>query len=128
MSMKNNGKMPSEHHQQCALIEWFRYAHPSFTIFAIPNGGIRNKITASKLKREGVMAGVADLYWMDYSTFIEMKKDEKCRQAESQVLFQQICKETGHRYILAYGFLDAIKKIEEVIKYGKSNLQRDVNE
>lgn len=53
----------SEHQHQAALIAWFDAAYPLLRgrLFAIPNGGQRNKITAAKLKAEGVRSGVPDL-------------------------------------------------------------------
>ncbi len=55
-------------------------------LFAVPNGGLRDKITAAKLRHEGVKPGVPDLFlplpfdnrngkWA--GLFIEMKRDEK---------------------------------------------------
>lgn len=48
-------------------------------MFAIPNGGLRDKITAARLKAEGVREGVSDIFlpvarghW--HGLFIEMKK------------------------------------------------------
>ena len=51
-------------------------------LFAIPNGGLRDKITAAKLKHEGVKPGVPDLMlpWpcRAYAgLFIEMKRPEQ---------------------------------------------------
>jgi len=63
-----------EHLEQCALMEWARvYTHRGALekrplsralqrLFAIPNGGYRMLSTASKLKAEGVRAGVSDLF------------------------------------------------------------------
>ena len=50
-----------EHRLQVACVRWFRLQHPNVLIFAIPNGGQRNVVTAKRLKDEGVVAGVADL-------------------------------------------------------------------
>lgn len=62
---KPRRKPPSEeeHHTQCQCVQWFRYQYPHLAknLFAIPNGGKRNKATAGKLKAEGVLAGVLDL-------------------------------------------------------------------
>lgn len=54
----------SEHQHQVALIEWFDAAYPLLRgrLFAIPNGGQRNKVVAAKLKAEGVRSGVPDLF------------------------------------------------------------------
>lgn len=63
---------------QSQCIKWFRYQCPNEIIFAIPNGGSRNIIEASNLKRQGVLAGVPDLFLAKSSNgynglFIEFK-------------------------------------------------------
>ena len=55
----------TEHGNQAALFCWInlnleRWDKLSM-LFAIPNGGFRDKITASNLKAEGVKAGVPDM-------------------------------------------------------------------
>lgn len=56
---------PSEHAEQCALVEaiaWHANQRPALALlYAIPNGGARHKATAGRLKAEGVRAGVPDL-------------------------------------------------------------------
>jgi hypothetical protein len=55
----------TEHDEQAALVErcaWLSTQHPDLRLlFAIPNGGMRSKATAGKLKAEGVKSGVPDL-------------------------------------------------------------------
>jgi len=53
-------KEPTEHQIQCAIVDWC--ALQGIAIFAIPNGGYRHITTARKLQREGVKAGVPDLF------------------------------------------------------------------
>jgi len=54
-----------EHKTQCDLMTWVGYNKHRFPelglLFAIPNGGHRNIIVATKLKREGVKPGIPDL-------------------------------------------------------------------
>lgn len=64
----------SEHEEQRELVSWFRKSFPEMRIFAIPNGGARSIVTASKMKVEGVSAGVPDLYVPALKLWIEMKK------------------------------------------------------
>ena len=77
-------KAGSEHAEQTALFCWaalpeVRAEYPVLELmFAIPNGGERNKIVAGNLKAEGVKAGVLDIFlpvpskgW--HGLFIEMK-------------------------------------------------------
>ena len=55
-----------EHRMQVALFKWAKLAagaDPRIGLmFAIPNGGARNAIVASKLKAEGVKPGVPDVF------------------------------------------------------------------
>lgn len=75
--------VPTEHQNQSAVVEWARLqacAYPCLAyLYAIPNGGFRNKIEASRLKAEGVRAGVPDLclpypHAGYHGLYIEMKK------------------------------------------------------
>jgi hypothetical protein len=83
--MESTTKLKSlEHTEQVNLMQWWALACRGFGIpeqllFAIPNGGQRNIIVASKLKAEGVRAGVPDLFLAfpkkdAAGLFIEMKK------------------------------------------------------
>lgn len=115
--MKND-----EHKEQVALIEWFRFQYPLIRgcLFAIPNGGVRNIGTAIKLKREGVMAGVSDLFLMvpkspKCGLFIEMKA--KCgKTQENQLEFQKLAKNMGYEAQVCYGFVEAKETIKNYLK------------
>lgn len=79
-----------EHRLQAACVRWFRLQYPkhSHNLFAVPNGGKRDRVTAAKLKAEGVVAGVSDLILLlprgpYHGLLIEMKT-RTGRQAESQ--------------------------------------------
>lgn len=70
-----------EHCIQCACVKYFNLRYPKLKgrLFAVPNGGRRDAVTASKLKAEGVIAGVSDLILLksnrDYGALlIEMKR------------------------------------------------------
>ena len=109
-----------EHIEQKALVDWFSRQYPKLTMFAIPNGGLRHIRTATKLKREGVLAGVADLFLMKpnkyYSgLFIEMKAP-KGRVAPSQLSFMGRCIVNGYKYKVCYGAEEAMNFIKEYLK------------
>ena len=61
-----HGRTPTEHQEQKTLVQgwWPRVQRrwPGVLLYAIPNGGDRNPIVAKKLKAEGVLAGIPDLY------------------------------------------------------------------
>ena len=95
LSPESLAKSNTEHAHQVALFAWAATqfnVHPVLQLmFAIPNGGLRDKITASRLKAEGVRSGVYDIFlpasrghW--HGLFIEMKKPGEKRKPD-QVLF-----------------------------------------
>lgn len=87
---------PSEHSQQTALFCWAAQNSnviPELQLlFAIPNGGLRDKITASRLKAEGVRSGVPDIFWpvavsswrAYHGLFIEMKAQKGVASANQE--------------------------------------------
>jgi len=46
---------------QAPIVEWIRVAAPAFMVFAVPNGGLRSKAEAARMRWTGVLAGVPDL-------------------------------------------------------------------
>lgn len=78
-----------EHDLQRSCVMWFRLQYPGRVIFAIPNGGGRSKAEAGRLKAEGVLAGVPDLFIAEaagqwHGLFIEMKDGKNGRLSPSQ--------------------------------------------
>lgn len=78
---------------------------------ASANGGLRNKITAARLKREGVRAGYPDIFlniarngW--HGLFIELK-DGKGRVSESQRWWHERLTEQGYAVFVCRGWEDA---------------------
>jgi hypothetical protein len=67
-------RIPTEHEEQRELVRWFRQTHRGVRIFAIPNGGQRSIAAATRLKIEGVSAGVPDLFIPAWKLWIEMKR------------------------------------------------------
>ena len=101
---------------QIEAVKWFRMQYPKLTIFSVPNGGKRNALTATILKREGALAGVADLFLMYpsktyHGLFIEMKIG-KGVQSEAQKEFEKQCKLFGYKYELCYTFDDFVRIIQ----------------
>jgi hypothetical protein len=51
---------------QAAIVEWIRLVAPDLVVFHPPNGGLRNKAEAARLKWIGTLAGVPDLVLLGY--------------------------------------------------------------
>lgn len=108
----------TEHKEQVLLIRWWRLQYPKLSkcLFAIPNGGHRNIVTAMKLKDEGVVSGVSDLFLMMpkgdwHGLFIEMKA-QKGRVSPEQKEFLGIASGMGYLAVVCFGFEDAKKVIQ----------------
>jgi hypothetical protein len=83
-------------------------------IFAIPNGGARNKATGGILKAEGVLAGVPDLFVPAWRLFIEMKRRKNGRVSDEQKHVMEKLKEAGYSCIVCHGAEDAIHQLENL--------------
>jgi hypothetical protein len=101
----------TEHIEQVNFVRWFRLQYPGVVIFAIPNGGQRHKATAAKLKAEGVVAGVPDIFIPAWAIWIEMKKPGG-KVTDSQATMKQYLEGCGYTVYVCYGFDDARKVIQ----------------
>lgn len=105
-----------EHKEQVKFVQWTKRnaeKHPELALlFAIPNGGKRHIAVASKMKLEGVKAGVPDLFLPvprheKHGLFIEMKRKDGGALSEVQKVWKKLLKEQGFGYGLAHGFEEA---------------------
>lgn len=112
-----------EHIEQCALFRWAEYqakAKPELALmFAIPNGGHRNKATAARLKAEGVKAGVPDICLPVargeyHGLWIEMKAGRN-KPTPPQVQWHMRLSQQGHRVAVCWGWEAARDVIEEYL-------------
>lgn len=110
-----------EHRIQCACVRWFRFQHPSLAqcLFAVPNGGRRDRVTGAKLKAEGVIPGVADLLLLVQrgpfgGLCIEMKT-HKGYQSPEQKQWQKIVEGQGYRYAVCRSLDDFIRIITDYL-------------
>lgn len=108
-------KIPSEHEEQVLFVQWFRREFPGVLIFAIPNGGVRGKVAAAKLKAEGVVRGIPDLYVPAWRLWIEMKRIKGGRLSKDQRGVLRYLAEFDST-IVALGCEDAKKQVREFLK------------
>lgn len=85
--------------------QWVRNTYPDLLIFHIPSGEHRNVITAIKLKRMGVVPGVADFLMFVHGKAIAIElKDKGGKQSDEQKVFQQRWETLGHEYKIVRSF------------------------
>jgi hypothetical protein len=104
-------KVRSEFEEQADLVHWFRKTYPDVWIYANRNGGTRTPREKIDQIREGVLAGVADLFAPGFKLYIEMKKTKGGVTSDAQIAFKEHVEQFGYSWILAEGFEDAKAKI-----------------
>ena len=108
--------IPSEHAEQVGFVRWFRTKWPRVLIFAIPNGGKRNITPAKLLVKEGVVAGVPDLFIPAWGIWVEMKRQKGGRLSADQDGIINYLESVGHHVVVGLGALDASEKLLRLLK------------
>jgi hypothetical protein len=107
---------------QCAT--WLRRQYPKLLWWHCPNGGGRSAREGARLKRMGVLAGVADFTIIHPGrsdtdnpliSFLELKIG-KGTQSESQIEFQIAVERLGCSYKVCRSFEEFVKTVREWVK------------
>lgn len=118
----------SEHSHQAAFFCWIANnadkVDPRLKFaFAVPNGGERNKATASRLKAEGVKAGVPDVFvpipsncGKYHGLWLEFKRpgtDEKKEGtlSDKQEKYRDYLVSQNYLHFVVYGWLTAVSAV-----------------
>lgn len=107
-----------EHDLQVVLCQYLELKKIPY--FAIPNGQKREVRVAMKLKKEGVKAGVADLFLMIPNSkyaglFIEVKVKPN-NQQQNQKIFESLATKQGYCYKLVYSLDELMEYLETYLK------------
>lgn len=108
--------LPTESEEQIALFqwaEWYTGQYPELEyLYHIPNGGLRNKATAGRLKAEGVKSGVPDVCLpvknREHSgLYIEMKRRIGGKTSEKQKRWLEFLASQGYLTAVCNGWQEA---------------------
>jgi hypothetical protein len=100
-------RQPSENEIHMKAWQWVKEAHPDLLIFHVPNGEHRNIATANKLKRMGVLPGVADFLAFTHSRHVAIElKDTGGKQSSDQSAFDMRWGKTGGEYYICRSLID----------------------
>lgn len=105
----------SEHDVQKAFIQWFKLQYKDIRIFAIPNGGKRHISVAKKLKAEGVVSGVPDLFIPGWYLWIEVKTIDG-KLSKNQKEWLAYLESIGYNTMVVYGIDDAMRQVAQFAK------------
>lgn len=111
---------PTEHEEQAALFTWFRMRYAGMLMYAIPNGGARSSITGARLRDEGVLAGVPDIFLPcpsggKHGLYIEMKRQKGGRVSAPQKVVMQALRMQGYEVAVCHGWQEARDYIEQYL-------------
>jgi len=115
--------MHLESNEQQALFQWaklMQYKHPGLELLhSIPNGGKRNIREAARLKKEGALAGVSDIFLPVarkgfHGLYIELKiKGGKL--SENQKWWTEETSKQGYYSTVCFGWVEAKGVIERYL-------------
>ena len=117
---------PKEFQLQISLIDLLRLqARPEIEYFHVPNGELREKRHAAKLKAMGVLPGVDDLQFtfpplrpgdpesrVSPTLYLELKA-RKGRLTSDQEIFRDLVQLQGHNYEWTDSFDDAVRILKK---------------
>jgi hypothetical protein len=111
--------------EQIILVSRIRQFYPDVLLFAIPNGGQRSITEAVRLKAEGVLAGVPDLFIARASgamhgLFIEMKRAKGGKVSAKQQAVMLTLSHEGYAVMVAHGCDEAWPFVKQYLKESKT--------
>ena len=110
-----------EHKLQCQMVKWFRIQYPNMVhnLFAVPNGGRRDEVTAAKMKAEGMLAGVSDIILLKpnrfYGALLIETKTKVGRQSDKQKEWQKKITNDGYKYVIVRSLDDFIREVNQYL-------------
>lgn len=120
---KTSKQRVTEAEEQKALIQWAKFQEKKYPelklLYHCPNGGTRNKLEAANLKRQGVKAGVPDLFLPvsrnnKHGLFLEMKVGRnKC--TDNQKKWIRALMEQNYEVKVCYSCEEAINVIKRYL-------------
>lgn len=108
-------------------VRWFRMQHKNVLIFAVPNGGNRNAFEAARLKKQGVTAGIPDLFIAEprnvlgdyaHGLFIELKIKPN-KMSKEQLKIQQCLRDRDYWCECVYSFDEFVKVVNKYLETEK---------
>ncbi len=113
--------IPTEEQEQIAVIEWVELSQSRYPdlqwLYHVPNGGLRSKRTAARLKAAGVKSGVPDLCLPVprkgyHGLYIELKRIKGGRTSPDQDKWVDGLTDNGYFCEVCRGAESAIRTIK----------------
>lgn len=110
-------ELRTERQEQPAFLTAFKTRWPGVLIFSSGNGasggGKREK---SKMKTQGLVSGVPDLFIPEWFTFIELKQKKSGKASEEQNEMMEKLTKMGYVCLVSHGADEAMRQCEEIYR------------
>lgn len=106
---------PTEHQEQVKLVKDLALYHPLLIFLAIPNGGLRDKVTAKLLQAEGVKPGVPDLFFPALLLWIEMKRQKGGALRDAQKRWRDDLRQIGYQVEVCNSAASALAVVDVAV-------------
>ena len=129
-----NKRYPSESEEQIAFISAVRVLYPRLVIYHNPNGGKRKIVTGVRLKREGSLAGVPDIFCArarggQHGLYLEMKsRNPSARLTPKQKTIIALLRNEDYAVEVCRGFEAALKCLADYVAQGRCEAIRNTGE
>jgi len=109
---------------QISSLYWFKLQYPKLLIASIPNGGSRNVIEATRMKKEGTLKGLPDVMILEpcgtfHACFVEFKQ-AKGKHSKEQIEIMGELLKRGYSVNTCYSFDDFRNVVERYFKCGNN--------
>lgn len=102
------------------LVPLFFPTLPEKLLFAVPNGGKRDKLEAVRLKRQGVKSGISDTILLvpkqGFASLCMEFKTSSGDQSTEQKEFQRQAVMANNKYVIVRSAMQAIEEMKEYLK------------
>jgi hypothetical protein len=125
LNLKKHKRDQPERRERFAFMQWVSLRHNIRKyLFAIENGGSRDKREAANIKKMGLVGGVPDYLFMKphgryHGLWLEFKADYgayKNKLTANQKQFFKIAREVGYKCEVVWSWEDGVKIIENYLK------------
>jgi hypothetical protein len=116
MKQLNAPLIPKESVEQVNFIKYLHMRHPLLFYYSSTNMGQRPGKFAARMKAEGMISGIPDLFFPSLFMYIEMKRVKESYATEKQRFIMDKLESYGYKCYVCKGCDDAIKVVDREVK------------